>query len=116
MLKRKKIFWQCMLMGGASYPYPGIPTKGQEDGLKPTKSIKNTPQGTEKVLLTERQLCTNTEETDGHFHTGYIETDMLSIRTLEQSGIWLYQGSMSVNRLTVTTPHFLLIFQGSNPE
>lgn len=37
--------------GGASYPYPGIPTKGQEDGLKPTKSIKNTPQGTEKGVI-----------------------------------------------------------------
>lgn len=54
MLKRGKKNLLAMYAhegGGASYPYPGIPTKGQEDGLKPTKSIKNTPQGTEKGVI-----------------------------------------------------------------
>lgn len=65
--EKKKIFCQCIFMG-TSYPYPGIPTKGQEDGFKPTKSIKNTPQETEKVLIRDIHLCTNTKETPGHFH------------------------------------------------
>lgn len=60
--EKKKIFCQCILKG-ASYPYPGIPTKGQEDGFKPTNQSKNTPQGTEKGLLRDRQLCTDTKKT-----------------------------------------------------
>ena len=43
-LKRRKkssaIFWRG---GGASYPYPGIPTKGQEDGFKPINQSKTLP-------------------------------------------------------------------------
>lgn len=71
--------------GGASYPYPGIPTKGhcQEDGFKPTNQSKNTPRGTEKGLLRDKQLCTNTKEGVGHFHTKvqHHETNMLPIMT-----------------------------------
>ena len=29
--------------GGASYPYPGIPTMGQEDGFKPINQSKTLP-------------------------------------------------------------------------
>lgn len=32
------VFWR-----GASYPYPGIPTKGQEDGFKPINQSKTLP-------------------------------------------------------------------------
>lgn len=40
MLKTKKKNLPPMYShGGASYPYPGNPTKGQEDGFKPTKTL-----------------------------------------------------------------------------
>lgn len=43
--EEKKIFCQCILIGegGTSYPYPGIPTKGQVDGFKPTNQWKTLP-------------------------------------------------------------------------
>lgn len=80
--EEKKIFCQCILKG-ESYPFPGIHTEGQEDDIKPTKSIKNTPKGTEKRSLRDRQLCTNTE-TVGHFH---IEVEQLEqdLRFSEQT-------------------------------
>lgn len=53
MLKKKKIF--CFLTG-TNYPYPGIPTEGQESCYTPTNQLgkKNTPHKTERGLMTER--------------------------------------------------------------
>lgn len=83
--KKKSSSHVFSMWGGASYPYPGIPTKGhcQEDGFKPTNQSKNTPRGTEKGLLRDKQLCTNTKEGVGHFHTKvqHHETNMLPIMT-----------------------------------
>lgn len=48
----------------ASYPYPGIPTKSQEDEFKPTKSIiKNTPRETEKGVI-KRQTSVDKHKGD----------------------------------------------------
>lgn len=62
MLRRKKIFCQCILKG-ASYPYPGIPTKGQEDGLKPTNQSKTLPK--ELKMVIKRETVVHTYKGDG---------------------------------------------------
>lgn len=62
---------------GPCYPYPRILTKGQcqEDGFKPIKkSIKNTPQGTEKGLFRDKTVVHKYKEGswDISTHTRYI--------------------------------------------
>lgn len=59
---------------GASYPFPGTPTMGQDDGFKPTNQSKTLPRELKRVLLRDRQVCTNTKETVGHFHTHRYST------------------------------------------
>lgn len=54
-----KIFCHCTVRGELSASRD--PTKGHVEGFKPTKSIRNTPQGTEKALLRDRQQNTHIE-------------------------------------------------------
>lgn len=64
----KKIFCHCILMRG-KLSISRDPHKGPSGWFQTYKSIKNTPQGTEKVLFRDRQLYRNSEETVPHIGT-----------------------------------------------
>lgn len=49
--EKKKSSANVFSRDGASYPYPGNPHKGPRGWFYTYKSIKNTPQGTEKRVI-----------------------------------------------------------------
>lgn len=89
MLKRTKDLPPLYSHGGTSYPYPAIPTKGQEDGIKPTNQSKTLPKELKRVIKRQTVVHKNTKETVGHAHTQVQqhETNTLSIMTHRQTDI-----------------------------
>lgn len=109
MLKRKEKSSAHVFSMGGKLSISRDPHKGPRGWFKTYKSIKNTPQGTEKGLLRDRQLCTKKggSWTFSSQKVQYHETNMLPIMTPLSEQPHCHYIALSTRTY---------IFQVSNPE